>query len=104
MYSSCKLYKSTTCFNINFLILDETSNDIRVTAHVKRLEAKLRERRRSLFGHVQRRDKDHIGEKRMLRLELPGKRKMYRLKRKYMADIREDMKAVGLSEDKLETK
>ena len=41
-----------------------------------------------------RRDEDYIG-KRLLRMEVPGKRRRGRPKRGYMDVVREDLKTVG---------
>uniref|UniRef100_A0A672RBG6 Leucine--tRNA ligase, cytoplasmic n=1 Tax=Sinocyclocheilus grahami TaxID=75366 RepID=A0A672RBG6_SINGR len=62
----------------------------------KRLARKLR-----WFGHVQRRESEYIG-KRMLRLELPGRRPRGRPKRRFMDVVKEDMKVVGLREEDAE--
>ncbi|MGL5758829.1 hypothetical protein, partial [Plesiomonas sp.] len=47
-------------------------------------------------GHVQRRKSEYIG-RRMLDMELPGRRQRGRPKRRYMDVINEDMKLVGAS-------
>jgi len=47
------------------------------------------------FGHVQRRDSGYIG-RRMLEMELPGRRKRGRPKRRSMDAVREDMQIVGV--------
>ena len=41
------------------------------------------------FGHVRKKDDGYIG-RRMLRMELPGKRKRGRHKRRFMDAVRED--------------
>ncbi|KAK3569376.1 hypothetical protein QTP86_026882 [Hemibagrus guttatus] len=75
--------------------LDRIRNEyIRGTAHVGRLGDKLREARLRWFGHVQRRESEYIG-RRMLDMELPGRRQRGRPKRRYMDGINEDMKLVG---------
>ena len=43
-----------------------------------------------MFGHVQRRDSGHIG-RRMLEMELPGRRRRGRPKRRYIDTVKEDM-------------
>ncbi|KAF7642981.1 hypothetical protein LDENG_00246950 [Lucifuga dentata] len=68
-----------------------TSEYIRGTAHVRCFGDKVREARLRWFGHVQRRDSEHIG-RRMLRLELPGRRPRGRPKRRFMDVVKEDMK------------
>ena len=53
--------------------LDRIRNEhIRGTAHVESLGMKLREMRLRWYGHILRRDAEHVG-RRMLRMELPGK-------------------------------
>ncbi|KAK3514250.1 hypothetical protein QTP70_011963 [Hemibagrus guttatus] len=54
---------------------------IRGTAHVGRLGDKVREARLRWFGHVQRRESEYIG-RRMLDMELPGRRQRGRPKRR----------------------
>ncbi|KAK3547880.1 hypothetical protein QTP70_000337 [Hemibagrus guttatus] len=77
--------------------LDRIRNEyIRGTAHVGRLGDKVREARLRWFGHVQRRESEYIG-RRMLDMELPGRRQRGRPKRRYMDVINEDMKLVGAS-------
>ncbi|MCJ8735267.1 hypothetical protein PDJAM_G00244980 [Pangasius djambal] len=77
--------------------LDRVRNEyIRGTAHVGRLGDKVREARLRWFGHVQRRESEYIG-RRMLDMELPGRRQRGRPKRRYMDVINEDMKLVGAS-------
>ncbi|KAK3555149.1 hypothetical protein QTP86_009988 [Hemibagrus guttatus] len=61
--------------------LDRIRNEyIRGTAHVGRLGDKVRETRLRWFGHVQRRESEYIG-RRMLDMELPGRRQRGRPKR-----------------------
>ncbi|KAK3547878.1 hypothetical protein QTP86_034175 [Hemibagrus guttatus] len=62
--------------------LDRIRNEyIRGTAHVGRLGDKVREARLRWFGHVQRRESEYIG-RRMLDMELPGRRQRGRPKRR----------------------
>ncbi|KAG2462952.1 YSM6 protein, partial [Polypterus senegalus] len=58
----------------------------------KVIEARLR-----WFGQVLRRDAKYIG-RRMLRIELPGKRKRGRPKRRFMGVVREDLQVMGVTE------
>ncbi|KAK3531248.1 hypothetical protein QTP70_015219, partial [Hemibagrus guttatus] len=82
-------------FSLGVTRLDRIRNEyIRGTAHVGRLGDKVREARLSWFGHVQRRESEYIG-RRMLDMELPGRRQRGRPKRRYMDGINEDMKLVG---------
>ena len=71
------------------------NESIRGTAHVRCFGEKVREARLRWFGHVQRRDSEYIG-RRMLELELPGKRSRGRPKRRFMDVVREDIKVVGV--------
>ncbi|KAK3551724.1 hypothetical protein QTP70_023244 [Hemibagrus guttatus] len=82
-------------FSLGVTRLDRIRNEyIRGTAHVGRLGDKVREDRLRWFGHVQRRESEYIG-RRMLDMELPGRRQRGRPKRRYMDGINEDMKLVG---------
>ncbi|KAK3570507.1 hypothetical protein QTP86_020082 [Hemibagrus guttatus] len=82
-------------FSLGVTRLDRIRNKyIRGTAHVGRLGNKVREARLRWFGHVQRRESEYIG-RRMLDMELPGRRQRGRPKRRYMDGINEDMKLVG---------
>ncbi|KAK3563150.1 hypothetical protein QTP86_016389 [Hemibagrus guttatus] len=84
-------------FSLGVTRLDRIRNEyIRGTAHVGRLWDKVREARLRWFGHVQRRESEYIG-RRMLDMELPGRRQRGRPKRRYMDGINEDMKLVGAS-------
>ncbi|KAK3555648.1 hypothetical protein QTP86_025616 [Hemibagrus guttatus] len=84
-------------FSLGVTRLDRIRNEyIRGTAHVGHLGDKVREARLRWFGHVQRRESEYIG-RRMLDMELPGRRQRGRPKRRYMDGINEDMKLVGAS-------
>ncbi|KAK3559357.1 hypothetical protein QTP86_012766 [Hemibagrus guttatus] len=68
-------------FSLGVTRLDRIRNEyIRGTAHVGRLGDKVREARLRWFGHVQRREREYIG-RRMLDMELPGRRQRGRPKR-----------------------
>ena len=54
-----------------------------------------------MVWHVCRSDEGYIG-RRMLRMELPDKRKRGRPKRRFMDGIREDMKAIGAKDNDTE--
>ena len=77
---------------------------IQGTAHVRQIGDKAREARLRCYGHMKRRNTEYIG-KRMLCLELSGKRRRGRLKMRFMDVLREDMQVVGVSDEqeKLET-
>ncbi|KAK3574346.1 hypothetical protein QTP86_005153 [Hemibagrus guttatus] len=84
-------------FSLGVTRLDSIRNEyIRGTTHVGRLGDKVREARLRWFGHVQRRESEYIG-RRMLDMELPGRRQRGRPKRRYMDGINDDMKLVGAS-------
>ncbi|MCI4395558.1 hypothetical protein PGIGA_G00182000 [Pangasianodon gigas] len=84
-------------FSLEVTRLDRIRNEyVRGTAHVGRLGDKVREARLRWFGHVQRRESEYVG-RRMLGMELPGRRQRGRPKRRYMEVINEDMKLVGAS-------
>ncbi|KAK3540829.1 hypothetical protein QTP86_002363 [Hemibagrus guttatus] len=70
-------------FSLGVTRLDRISNEyIRGTAHVGRLGDKVREARLRWFGHVQRRESEYIG-RRMLDMDLPGRRQRGRPKRSW---------------------
>ena len=63
---------------------------IRSTVKVERLEMKMREGRLRWYGHVIRRNQEYVGRK-MMKMELPGKRKRGRPKRRFSDIVKEDM-------------
>uniref|UniRef100_A0A087XJI6 Uncharacterized protein n=1 Tax=Poecilia formosa TaxID=48698 RepID=A0A087XJI6_POEFO len=84
-------------FSLGVTRMDKIRNEyIRGTAHVRCVGDKLR-----WFGHVQRRDTEYI-VRRMLRMDLPGKRPRGRPKRRFMDGVKEDMKVVGVREEDAE--
>ena len=85
-------------FSLGMMRMDRIRNEnIRGTAHVRCFGEKVRETRLRWFGHVQRRDSEYIS-RRMMRLELPGRRSRGRPKRRFMDAVKEDMKLVGARE------
>ena len=81
---------------------DKIRNEyIRSTVKVERLGMKMREGRLRWYGHVMRRDQEYIGRK-MMEMELPGKRKRGRPKRRFLDVIKEDMGEVGAKETDVE--
>ena len=66
-----------------------------------RFGEKTRETRLRWYGHVLRKDDGYIG-RRMLRMELPGKRKRGRPKRRFMDVVKEDMAVVEVTEEDTE--
>ena len=63
-----------------------------------RFGEKTREARLRWYGHVRRKDDGYIG-RRMLRVELPGKRKRGRPNRRFMDVVKEDMAEVEVTEE-----
>ena len=89
-------------FSLGVTRMDKIKNEyIRGSAHVEQLGQKVREARLRWYGHVRRREVGYIGRK-MLEMELPGKRRKGRPKRRYMDAVREDMRAVGVTEEDAE--
>ena len=77
---------------------DKIRNEhIRSTIKVKRLGMKMREGRLRWYGHVMRRDPEYVGRK-MMEMELPGKRRRERPKRRFLDVVKEDMAEVGAKE------
>ena len=74
---------------------------IRSTVKVERLGMKMREGRLRWYGHVVRRDQEYVGRK-MMEMELPGKRKRGRPKRKFLDVVKKDMEEVGAKETDIE--
>ena len=63
---------------------------IRGTVKVKRLGMKMKEGRLRWYGHVMRRDQEYVGRK-MMEMELPGKRKRGRSKRRFLDVVKKNM-------------
>ena len=59
---------------------------------------KTREARLRWYGHLRRKDDGYIG-RRMLRMELPGKRKRGRPESRFMDVVKEDMSEVEATEE-----
>ena len=86
-------------FSLGVTRMDKIRNDyIRGTAQVGRFGEKTREARLRWYGHVLRKDDGYIG-RRMLRMELPGKRKRGRPKRRFVEVVKEDMAEVEVTEE-----
>ena len=74
---------------------DKIRNEyIKSTVKVERIGMKMRKLRLRWYGHVMRRDQEYLG-KRLMELELSGKRKRGRPKRRFMGVMKEDMGEVG---------
>ena len=74
---------------------------IRSTVKVEQLGMKMKEGRLRWYGHVMRRDQEYVGRK-MMEMELPGKRKRGRPKRRFLDVVKEDMREVGVKETDVE--
>ena len=61
----------------------------------------MREGRLRWYGHVTKRDQKYVGRK-MMEMELPGKRKRRRPKRSFLDKVKEDMGEVGAKETDVE--
>ena len=81
---------------------DKIRNEhIRSTVKVKQLGMKMREGRLRWYGHVMRRDQEYVGRK-MMEMELLGKRRRGRPKRRFLDAVKEDMQEVGVKETDVE--
>ena len=86
-------------FSLGVTRMDKIRNEyIRGTAQVGTFGEKTREARLRWYGHLRRKDDGYIG-RRMLRMELPGKRKRGRPKRRFMDVVKEDMAEVEVTEE-----
>ena len=89
-------------FSSGVIRTDKIGNEhIRGTAQVGRFGEKTREAGLRWCGHARRKDDGYIG-RRMLRMELPGKRKRGRPKRRFMDVVKEDMAVVEVTEEDAE--
>ena len=81
---------------------DKIRNEhIRSTVKVEWLGMKMREGRLRWYGHVMRRDQEYVGRK-MMEMELAGKTKRGRPKRRFLDMVKEDMEEVGAKEMDIE--
>ena len=79
--------------------MDRIRNErIRGTTRVGEISKKVQESRLKWYGHVSRREEEYVG-KRVLGMEVPGKRRRGRPKRRWMDNIRNDLSERGLSEE-----
>ena len=82
---------------------DKIRNEyMRSTVKVERLGMKMRQGRLRWYGHIMRRDQEHIGRK-MMEMELPGKRRRGRSKRRFLDVVKEDMAEVVQRGEMLKT-
>ena len=78
---------------------DKIRNEkIRRMTQVEQLSVKARERRLRWFGHVKRRDETYVG-KRVMKMEVDGKRKRGRPKLRWVDVLNADMRDLELEED-----
>ena len=79
--------------------MDKIRNEyIRGTAQVGKFGEKTREARLRWYGHLRRKYDGYIG-RRMLWMELPGKRKRGKPKRRFIDVVKEDMAEVEVTEE-----
>ena len=72
---------------------------IRGTVKVQRLGIKIGEGRLRWYGYVMRRDQEYVGRK-IVEMELPGKRRRGRPQRRFLDVVKKDMGEVGARETK----
>ena len=91
-------------FAIGVTRKDKIRNEyIRSTLRVERLEMKMRESRLRWYGHVVRRDQEYVRRK-MMEMELPGKRIRGRPKRIFVDLVKKDMGEFGAKETDVENR
>ena len=69
----------------------------RSTVKVEQLGMKMRKSRLRWYGHVMTRDQEYVG-RRVMEIELPGKSKRWRPKRRFLDVVKEDMGKFGARE------
>ena len=83
---------------------DKIRNEhIRSTVKVEQLGMKMREGRLRWYGHVMRKDQEYVGRK-IMEIELPGKKRRGRPKRRFVDVVKEDMGEVGVKETDVENR
>ena len=86
-------------FSLGVIRLDMVRNEyIRGSAQVGRFGENTREGRLRWYGHLQRKNDGYIG-RRILRMELPGKRKRGSPKRRFMDVLKDDMAEVEVTQE-----
>ena len=81
---------------------DKIRNEyIRGAVKVEPLGMKMREGTLRWYGHVMRKDQEYVGRK-MMEMELPGKRKRGRPKRRFLDVVKKDMEEVCAKETEVE--
>ena len=79
--------------------LDRIGNEsIRGTTKVREISKKVQEIRLKWYGHVLRREDEYVG-KRVMAMEVPGKRRRGRPKRRWLDSIRNDLSERELSRE-----
>ena len=74
------------------------NEDIRRILHITPIDEVMRSGRLRWFGHVQRRDADNV-TRRVMELAIPGARRRGRPNKTWHHQIKDDMTAVGVTED-----
>ena len=64
---------------------------------------KIRKGRLRWYGHVMKGDQEYV-ERKMMEIELPGKRKRGILKRRFLNVVKKDMRKVGAKETDVENR
>ena len=89
-------------FAIGVTRKDKIRNEyIRSTVNLEPLGMKMRKGWLRWYGHVMRRDQEYVGRK-MMEMELPGKRRRGRPKRRFLDVVKEDMGEIGAKETDVE--
>ena len=73
------------------------------TVKIKRLGMKMREGRLRWYGHVMRRGQEYV-RRTVMEMELPGKRKSGKSKRKFLDVVKEDMRELSVRKKEIENK
>ena len=91
-------------FAMGVTIKDKIRNEyISSTVKIEQSGMKVREGRLRWYGHVMRREQEYVG-RRVMETELPGKRKRWRLKRRFLDVVKEDIGEVGPREMDIENR
>ena len=76
---------------------------IRGTVKVEQLGMKMREGRLRWYKYVMRKDQEYVGRK-IMKMELPGKRRRGRPKRRFLDVVKENIGEVGAKETDVENR
>ena len=89
-------------FAMGVMRKDKIRNEhIRSTVKVEWLGMKMREGRLKWYGYVMRRDQEYVRRK-IMEMELLGKRRRGRPKRRFLNVMKEDIREVGVKETDVE--